>query len=202
MNKIKNRGQNPNTYEGCVVRLADKIAYLGRDLEDAITAKFVTMDEVDPVVRKALGSSNGEIIGTLVADVVNESQGKDYVGFSDEKNELVLRLYAFNKERIYRNPRMERYRVFCKRIIEGIFDYILTLFAQHGWDFGAYEEGIIRLDKQFGGYLEEMQHVYEAERAPAVRIVADYVAGMTDEYAIECIKQITIPEPIDFANND
>ncbi|KAF0196205.1 MAG: dGTPase [Bacillota bacterium] len=202
LRKISDRGRNPNTYEGCVVRLADKIAYLGRDLEDAITAKFVTIGEVDSLVRKALGSSNGEIIGTLVADVVKESQGKNYVGFSDEKNELVLRLYGFNKERIYFNPRMERYRVFCQRMIEGIFDYILGLYVQHGWDFAGYERGIIRLDKQFGGYLKEMQHTYEGERAPAVRIVADYVAGMTDEYAIECIKQITIPEPIDFADND
>lgn len=202
LRKITDRGHNPSTYEGCVVRLADKIAYLGRDLEDAITAKFVTMEEVDPIVRKALGSSNGEIIGTLVADVVNESQGKDYIGFSDEKNELVLRLYGFNKERIYRNSRMERYRIFCKRMIEGIFNYTLELYALHGWDFAGYERGIIRLDNQFGGYLKEMQHVYEAEQAPAVRIVADYVAGMTDDYAIECIKQITIPEPIEFANDD
>lgn len=197
LRKINDRGHYPNTYEGCVVRLADKIAYLGRDLEDAITAKFVTMDEVDPLIRRALGSSNGEIIGTLVADVVNESQGKDYVGFSDEKNELIQRLYAFNRERIYRNPRMEKYRVFCKRIIEGIFDYLLDLYAQHGWDVAAYGQGIIRLDQQFGSFLAELLHVYEAERAPAVRIVADYVAGMTDEYAIESIKQITIPEPIE-----
>lgn len=201
LREVRDRGHNPNTFEGCVVRLADKIAYLGRDLEDAITAKFITIDEVDPLVRKALGSSNGEIIGTLVADVVSESQGRDYVGFSSATNELIHRLYAFNKERIYRHPRMERYRVFCQRIIEGIFDYVLGLFAQHGWDFAGYERGIIRLDKQFGSFLKEMQPVYEAERAPAVRIVADYVAGMTDEYAIDSIKQITIPEPIDFAEN-
>lgn len=193
---ITDRGHSPTTYEGCVVRLADKIAYLGRDLEDAITTKFITLDEVDPLVRRALGSSNGEIIGTLVEDVVKESQGREYVGFSDERNELILMLYNFNKERIYRNQRMENYRVFCKRILEGVFNYVLDLYSQHGWDFAGYESGIIRLDRQFGHYLQEMEPVYIAENATDVRIVADYVAGMTDEYAIDCIKQITIPDPI------
>ena len=196
--EVKDRGQAPNTYEGCVVRLADKIAYLGRDLEDAITAKFVTLAEVDPVVRQALGSSNGQIIGTLVADVVRESVGKEHVGFSDAKNELVLRLYAFNKARIYQHPRMERYRIFCKRIIEGVFDYLLELFAREGWGLSAYTRGAIRLDAQFGVFLGGMQHVYQAHAVPAVRIVADYVAGMTDDFAIESIKQITIPAPIEF----
>ncbi|MBT9134456.1 MAG: Deoxyguanosinetriphosphate triphosphohydrolase-like protein [Firmicutes bacterium] len=97
LSEVRDRGQAPNTYEGCVVRLADKIAYLGRDLEDAITAKFVTLPEVDPLVRQALGSSNGQIIGTLVADVVQESLGRDYIGLSDEKNELVLKLYSFSR---------------------------------------------------------------------------------------------------------
>lgn len=196
--EVKDRGLAPNTFEGCVVRLADKIAYLGRDLEDAITAKFVTLAEVDPLVRQALGSSNGQIIGTLVADVVQESAGKDYVGFTDEKNELVLRLYSFNIERIYRHPRMERYRVFCQRIIEGVFDYLLALFMREGWNWPAYARGAIRLDAQFGEFLRGMRHIYEVNAVPAMRIVADYVAGMTDDFAIEAIKQITIPAPIDF----
>ncbi len=198
LDEVTDRGQAPNTYEGCVVRLADKIAYLGRDLEDAITAKFVTLAEVDPAVRQALGSSNGQIIGTLVADVVQESLGQDYVGFSDDKNELMLRLYAFNKERIYQHPRMERYRVFCKRMIDGVFDYLLALFTREGWDLAAYARGTIRLDAQFGEFLKSMRQVYEVDAVPTVRIVADYVAGMTDDFAIESIKQIIIPTPIDF----
>ncbi len=93
---------------------------------------------------------------------------------------------------------MERYRVFCKRIIEGVFDYLLDLFTREGWDLSAYARGAIRLDAQFGEYLRGMRQIYEANAVPAVRIVADYVAGMTDDFAIESIKQITIPAPIDF----
>jgi len=196
---LVDRGHMPSTYEGCVVRVADKIAYLGRDLEDAITAKFITMDEVDPLVREALGETNGKIIGTLVADVVAESLGKDHIGFSDARMEVIHRLYAFNKQRIYRHPRMERYRVFCQRIIEGIFDYLLALFFSHEWEIAPYRAGVIRLDRQFGSFLEGMESHYRAEGATPLRIVADYVAGMTDDYAIECIKQITIPEPVDIS---
>ncbi|MBS3937268.1 MAG: HD domain-containing protein [Peptococcaceae bacterium] len=197
LSTLVDRGHAPGTYEGCVVRFADKVAYLGRDLEDAITAKFITIDEVDPVVRAALGTSNGQIIGTLVGDIVEESRDKDYIGFSNEKMELVRRLYAFNKERIYRHPRMERYRIFCQRIIEGVFEYLYGLFTTHGWSIAPYRAGVIPLDRQFGGFLEEMQVYYTREQTASLRIVADYVAGMTDDYAIESIKQINIPRPVD-----
>lgn len=196
---LVDRGHMPSTFEGCVVRVADKIAYLGRDLEDAITAKFITIGEVDPLVREALGSTNGQIIGTLVADVVAESCGKDYIGFSDLRMDIIHRLYAFNKQRIYRHPRMERYRVFCQRIIDGIFDYLLALFSAHEWDIALYQAGVIRLERQFGSFLAGMESHYRAEQATPVRIVADYVAGMTDDYAIECVKQIIIPEPVDIS---
>ncbi|MDP3058964.1 MAG: HD domain-containing protein [bacterium] len=191
-------GHYPNTYEGCVVRLADKIAYLGRDLEDAMSARFIRLDELDPTIRGALGASNGEIISTLVSDLINESKGKDYVGFSREKHDLILKLYNFNREKIYLNPRMERYRVFCKRILDGIFDYLLELFQQHQWEIDGYKGGIIKLDHQFGEYLRTMRAIYDSENANAVRIVIDYIAGMTDDFAMECITQITLPEPIEF----
>lgn len=197
LSALQNLGHYPSTYEGCVVRLADKVAYLGRDLEDAITARFFTIGQVDPLLRAALGSSNGQIIGTLVSDIVEESRQGDYIGLSEAKTELVRKLYAFNKQHIYRHPRMDRYRVFCRRIIEGIFDYLLGLFTAHGWDATAYKAGIISLDRQFGSFLEQMKDCYQQTATPPERIVADYVAGMTDDYAILSIKQITIPEPVD-----
>ncbi|HSL93396.1 MAG TPA: HD domain-containing protein [Bacillota bacterium] len=196
LESIRDLGHYPLTYEGCVVRLSDRIAYLGRDLEDAITAGFFTLSDVNPGIRKALGSSNGEIIGTLVADVCTESQGKEYVGFSAGKHDLIVELYNFNAERIYRNPKMERYRVFCKRIIEGLFDHLMALYEGSPEDSQRYSESGLALDRHFGNYLKEMEPVYEREGASDTRIVTDFVAGMTDDYAIDAIKQITIPEPV------
>jgi dGTPase len=196
LENIRDRGHYPLTYEGCVVRLSDRIAYLGRDLEDAITAGFFTLDDVNPTIRRALGSSNGEIIGTLVADVCDESRGKDYVGFSSEKHDLIVELYSFNAQRIYRNPKMERYRVFCKRIIEGLFDYLLELYDRQPADSQRFIESGLPLDRHFGNFLKEMQSIYQRENATPTRMVTDFVAGMTDDYAIDAIKQITIPEPV------
>lgn len=193
---ISDRGHYPLTYEGCVVRLSDRIAYLGRDLEDAITAGFFTLDDVNPNIRRALGSSNGEIIGTLVADVCAESHGQDFVGFSAEKHDLIVELYRFNADGIYRNPKMERYRIFCKRIIDGLFDYLMELFDKDPGDSEKYLASGLQLDRHFGNYLREMQPVYEREGAGGIRIVTDFVAGMTDDYAIDAIRQITVPEPV------
>ena len=193
---IVDRGHYPLTYEGCVVRLSDRIAYLGRDLEDAITAGFCTLEDVNPTIRRALGSSNGEIIGTLVADVCAESTDQNFVGFSAEKHELILELYRFNAERIYRNAKMERYRVFCKRIIDLLFDYLMELYDRHPGDSQRFLASGLSLDSHFGTYLSERQAVYETESACGTRIVTDFVSGMTDDYAIDAVKQITVPEPV------
>jgi len=196
LENIKDRAYVPCTYEGCIVRLSDQIAYLGRDIEDAVTAGFITKADVPPQVVKALGDSNTEIIGTLISDIVERSKRSESVGFSQEKHALVLALGKFNYERIYYHPKLLKYRRHIRIIIHTLFDYFLDLFAKHGRDFAAYEAMDLDVDRNFGRYVDQLQAVYEAEGYDAKTIVTDYIAGMTDSFALDCMRQISIPQPM------
>ena len=79
----------PMTLEGCVVRLADTISYIGRDLEDAITLKLLRREELPPEVAQNLGRTNGAIVYSLVADLITHSYDKNYVGYSPEVGGLL-----------------------------------------------------------------------------------------------------------------
>jgi dGTPase len=91
----------PVTLEGCVVRLADRIAYLSKDLEDALFMGIVKEEEVPGIVKEVLGNSAGEIIGTLVKDVIASSAGKNYITMSRKVREALDALFEFNYEHYY-----------------------------------------------------------------------------------------------------
>jgi len=191
----------PLTFEGCIVRFSDKIAYLGRDIEDAIIAGFIKTSDVDLKLMDELGTSNGEIINTLVNDIINTSVNLDVIQFSEEKHTLMRMLKDFNYERIYNHPTITRYKKFGTNIISHLFDYLCNLYCELGTDYDSYC-GIerISLDNHFGNYLRKMDVFYKKELYVPQQIVTDYVSGMTDEYALQCMKQISIPAPINFMN--
>ena len=98
------RPLRPMTLEGCVVRLADTIAYIGRDLEDAIRLELVKREEIPARAARVLGTTNGTIVYRLVEDLLARSWEKDRVGYSDQVAEALLELKNFSRERIYSNP--------------------------------------------------------------------------------------------------
>lgn len=198
LDKIKNRKVMPGSFEGCIVRLSDKIAYLGRDIEDAMVAKYITENDIPPIVRKVLGKKNGDIINKLVIDVIENSSKLNLIAFSDETSELVISLKSFNYKKIYNHPDLIRYDAFCRNIIFSLFDHLINLWGLYYTDFDAYNKTGIELDKHFGLYLKGMSEFYNfADTEPYV-FITDYISGMTDTFALEAIKQITIPPPIIF----
>jgi len=198
LEKVKDLSTYPTTFEGCVVRQADKIAYLGRDVEDAVTVGLIdSFEEVPAEVREILGGTNGEVINTLVLDVIEYSKELDGIGFSPEKHQAVLRFKDFNYRRIYQHPRVVEYEKFCGQIIRRLFDHFLNLYATRGRRYDEYEESSLKMERKFGSYLHDMEAFYERTEASPRIIVADYVAGMTDFFALECIRQLTIPPPFE-----
>jgi len=197
LEKIKNRRVIPSSYEGCIIRFSDKIAYLGRDIEDAIVAKFISRNDIPVEVQKRIGNTNGEIIDYFVRDVIEASKENNKIGFSDEAFELIKILRDFNYKCIYMNESKLNYKPFAVKIINSLFDYLMDLMLKLGNDFPKYQELPLKLDHAFGNYLESMVNIYKDETDPKVA-VTDYVAGMTDLYALECMKQITFPSPIFF----
>jgi dGTPase len=198
LNKIKNRKVMPGSFEGCIVRLSDKIAYLGRDIEDAMVAKYITENDIPPIVRKVLGKKNGDIINRLVIDVIENSSKLNLIAFSDETSELVISLKDFNYKKIYNHPDLIRYDAFCRNIIFSLFDHLINLWGAYYTNFDAYNKTGIELDKHFGHYLKGMSAFYNFNDVEPYVFITDYISGMTDSFALEAIRQITIPPPIIF----
>lgn len=198
LDKIKNRKVISNSYEGCIMRFSDKIAYLGRDIEDAFVAGFISDRDIPDDVKVLLGDRNGRIINNLIIDIIENSKDSDKIGFSDQKYESVTKLKKFNYQMIYQHLELQNYDKFCDNIISSLFEHLLNLISVFKFDSSKYYESKIELDKNFGDYLSGMKEFYLKRKDSNIQIITDYIAGMTDSFALESIKQITIPKPIHF----
>jgi len=198
LDAIHDRKDVPSSYEGCIIRFSDKIAYLGRDIEDALIADFISIDNIPEKIRSEVGSTNGEIINNIVIDIIRTSQNLDEIKMSDEMFEKIKILQDFNYKYIYKHPEIENYRIKGERIIEELFDYLLDLLNNHGNNYDRYEQSKITLDKHFGNYLNRYQQIYTAEYYIPKRIICDFIAGMTDNYALDAFKQVKLPKALKF----
>jgi dGTPase len=195
LDAIRRRQGAPLTYEGCAVRIADKIAYLGRDVEDAVTTGLITIKDVPQELRKNLGSTNGEIIDALVRDAVEASQNTDAIWFSDDKFALLCKLKDFNYRRIYNHPQLLKSDAAIHSLMAYLFGFLKTFFTEHVWDQRAYEKSTFKAVNHFSGFLFKRRPLYEGEAHPQ-RCVADFVAGMTDSYCLEAAREVLFPQPI------
>ena len=160
----------PMTLEGCVVRISDLIAYLGRDIEDAMRLNIVSFDDIPDSIKKHLGSSNREIVNTIIKDVIDNSLGKNYIKLSDAVYKGIVDLKRFNYENIYS-------KAYTKEEREELEVMLNTLFKcyMNDLDSNNKESNIIK------SYLNNMSDEYKNNNSKE-RIVIDYIAGMTDDY--------------------
>lgn len=193
LSAITRRDRLPSTWEGVAVRMSDKIAYLGRDLEDAIQLGLVTVDDIPERGRRVLGESNSRIIDTLVNDLIRQSLATGRLGFSDDVYEAFLEVKNFNYEEIYTSPALAAYHQYFERILETLYTYLHELFDRYGTDQRAYDSERNTLAARFGDYVCKMRPFYESEAGSPSQVVFDYIAGMTDDYAIDSIQEIMIP---------
>ena len=198
LDMIKNRSCAPNTYEGCIVKLSDKIAYLGRDIEDAIKAGLLKLKDVPDNISRELGHSNGEIISTLVEDLIEHSARTGYIGFSEQKYQLVKELGKFNYKHIYLSSPLEDYTEHIDNIFKTLFAYYENRLKKYGRDGAAYKKSPRQIEVYFGDYLHAMGGFYENGGGDDIDIVTDYISGMTDAFALNCMRDISIPSPMKF----
>ena len=160
----------PMTLEGCVVRLADTISYIGRDIEDAIRLNLIDRGEIPAACAGLLGTTNGAIVYNLVEDVINYSMDRNGVGFSPEVSEALKELKAFNYARIYQNPQIKSQVDKIGRLFKTLFELYLEDFSKEN-----------RESDLFTGFLDGMSQEYINSHSPA-EVVRDFVAGMTDDF--------------------
>ena len=171
---------HPMTLEGCVVRICDIIAYIGRDVEDAIKVNLIERSDLPESISNVLGNTNSQIIDTLVEDLIIHSYDKPYLEFSKEIYVALKKLLDFNYKNIYSNPkkedREEKYR--------GLF---ISLFESLREDLAA-KRGYI-----YDFYLSEMNKDYTKGNS-SDRIIVDFIAGMTDKFFINQYKEAFLPK--------
>jgi len=193
------KGLLPATWEGCVVRVSDQIAYLGRDFEDACRLGIVKPDQLPDVVKKVLGTSNSDIINTLVMDVTSNSQTEGAIGYSETVFEAVNAMIDFNMKCIYRSDALNGYEQYFRRLIRLIYDYLTELMERCGRNQALYEAESNRLATAFYTYYTEKEDAYLNHDGNLDRLVFDYIAGMSDNFCLDAGNEILKPEYLDRA---
>ncbi|MBU3954337.1 MAG: HD domain-containing protein [Proteobacteria bacterium] len=175
----------PMTMEGCVVRMADTISYIGRDLEDAIRLGIVTRNQVPEDCKETLGQTNGTIVFNLVTDLIHNSLGEPFIGFSDPVSQALKHLKHFNYRYIYKNPLIKRHLTSIEQIFIFLFERYLSDLEQ---------------DRQtsdiFSKFLNGLAPEYRNDHTHP-EIVRDFISGMTDSYFIRQAPASLAPVYID-----
>ena len=158
---------NPATLEGQAVSIADRIAYINHDIEDAIRAGFLRAEELPEDAIRIFGHSTSERIETAILDIVSESNGQPYVRMSPEKQHALDDLRAFMFEHVY-----EKANILIQESAERMLHALYTYFMERP---------------------EELPAVYRAEN-DIPRAVCDYLSSMSDRYAINTFKRLFVPK--------
>lgn len=173
---------SPMTMEGCVVRMADTISYVGRDIEDAIRLGLISRDALPKECVRVLGNTNGTIVYTLVEDLVKNSLDRPCVSFGLEVASALRGLKAFNESHIYQNERVKDQSEKVRLMFELLFEKYFRDFEEGNEDSDIFKE-----------FLEGMSGEY-IENTAAAGIVRDFVAGMTDEYFLTQCRKNLVPQ--------
>ncbi len=172
----------PGTLEGCVVRITDTIAYIGQDIEDAIRIGLIDRNDLPREATNVLGNRNGQIIETLVNDVVLQSYHKKYVAFSAKISEALFHLKKFNYAEIYKSDVLKVNHTRIKRGFKILFEFYLNALATNEKD-----------NEIFVHFLNSKNEHYNADNSPEI-IVRDFIAGMTDRYFTHVLRDHILPE--------
>ena len=179
---LKSKEMVPMTLEGCVMRISDVIAYIGRDIEDAIILKLVARGDIPRKITEILGDKNSEIVNTLITDLVNNSIDKETLVFSPEVFDALNQLKKWNYDNIYLNPKKssqdEKIKMMFRTVLEECLDELSSG---------------VKKATGINHWCESLGEEYK-EKTSLPRVVADYVSGMTDDYLMNVYKEIVIPK--------
>lgn len=213
LNGLRFAGESqPATWEGCVVKLSDKIAYLGRDIEDALSLGVIEEAQLEEVGAQPSGDSLNTtvIIRDLIADVCNTSTPEEGIGMSGSSFTRLNAIKKFNYENIYRSPRFKAFEEYARLIIKTLFDGLYSLY-NGGFDFANLEkyarsypllagnfsdwlkkycdESVLPKNMRGGGYDNEKIYGALLNEKIYAQAVLDFISGMTDAFAIRLFEE-------------
>jgi len=174
----------PMTLEGCVVRISDIIAYLGKDIEDACILKVFDRKEIPKEITEVLGTKNREIVDTIIKDIIKNSLGKPYIKLSEPIYEAIKKLKDFNYKYIYDISLKEEEKEKIREMFEVLYEVFLKDIKNGN-----------KSSKVFTDFLNYKEEIY-FEHTTEERRVIDFLAGMTDEYFLNCYKACKIENSV------
>lgn len=158
------------TLEGQILRYADRIAYINADIDDAIRGEIIYPMDIPLYLKQLLGFTYSQRINTLTCDVIAASEGQDQIRQTPEIAEAMEELRQFMFEYVYRNPRAKG-------------------------EEGKAQDMLLRLFEYYDGHADELPSEFQEirEKEGKERAVADYIAGMTDSYAVAKYGELFLP---------
>ncbi len=207
---------NPFTYEGCVVKMSDKIAYLARDIEDALRLHILEDEQVEELKNKLNTMSeyqfhainNGSIVNYFISDVINNSSVENGIGLSDSALAIMKEIMEFNYQNIYIIKRVQVHNNYVSLILKSIFDFL--------YDYSQMEDMILALEKDKNQYpklithylkwLDKYAYIKNHDRKKEYKnkvvydftqdsfafekSILDYLAGMSDVFIIQAFNEL------------
>lgn len=171
----------PMTMEASVVRLSDVIAYIGRDIEDAIKVGVIKRKDIPKEITKVLGDNNSKIVDTLIKDIIINSMDKPYLTFSDEVFKAIMELKDWNYEYIYGSKEANK----NQGIIEELFYDLYECYLKKVQNFNK-NKILTQTERSLYAFIEARD-----KKEDVRRYIIDYIAGQTDQYFLnECVENI------------
>ena len=158
------------TFEGRIIKIADRIAYINHDIDDAARAGILNINDIPKDISDLLGNTHGQRITTLVTAAI-ENGTENGIGLTEPYSEAMDRLRDFMFERVYRNEKAKGE--------DGKVVNMITFLYEH---FSAHPESI------------PDEYMKYAERDGISVVTADFIAGMTDRYALGCFNELFVPK--------
>ena len=159
----------PATLEAQVARFADRIAYVNHDVDDAIRAGILTAGDLPEEAARVLGGTHASRINTLVTDLVSESEDADRIALTPRRLDALSALRAFLFDRVYLRPEAKDEQEKAIALVRSLFSYYLE-------------------------HPEAVPAEYRSSPGDLPTHVADYIAGMTDRFALRTYEQIFLPQ--------
>ena len=171
---VNHTGSNmPFTLEGQIVKISDRIAYINHDIDDAVRSGVITLEDIPKSSLEVFGTSHRERINNMVVDVIKNSDGKDAIMQSQEYKDELNSLRSFMFANVYKSGRVKREEDLAK--VEVVLSSLYKHFMNHPEQMP-----------------EDLQRIAEIDgRAEAAK---DYVAGMTDRFALATYTELFVPK--------
>ena len=164
---------SPSTLEGKIVQLADKIAYINHDIDDAIRGRIITEEELPDRYTDVLGHDSKERLNTLIHDVIDNSTDQPDILMSSHVEEAMLGMRRYMFDHVYTNPKAKNQETKAQNLLRELYEYYMKYTEQ---------------------MPEEYRRLITDGRCSRERAVCDYLSGMTDQYTIETYEELYIPK--------